>query len=191
MSFNACQGVSLPILPSRSSLAFCFQAILSFGLREAERQPDKSYQYGYGRAAFFYSLLTALSTFGFGAMYTFYQGVHVLLDPAPNLQTLPETWAILGRCTQPCATTADADCRVGVSFLVDGFVLRTALRNTKRRAEKAGLSVREWLMNFKDPFTVAVVFEDSAAVAGVAIAAAGIGLTQVSNCCSAWKRGGR
>eukprot|EP00730_Choanoeca_flexa_P003621 TRINITY_DN11456_c1_g3_i1.p1 TRINITY_DN11456_c1_g3~~TRINITY_DN11456_c1_g3_i1.p1 ORF type:complete len:889 (+),score=222.67 TRINITY_DN11456_c1_g3_i1:1-2667(+) len=139
------------------------QAILSFGLREAERQPDKSYQYGYGRAAFFYSLLTALSTFGFGALYTLYQGVHVLIDPHPDLQTLPETWAILG-----------------VSFLVDGFVLRTALRNTKRRAASAGLSVRDWLMSFKDPFTVAVVLEDSAAVAGVAIAAAGIGLTQVT-----------
>lgn len=68
---------------------------------------------------------------------------------------------------------------LGVSFLVDGFVLRTALRNTKSRAESAGLSVTQWLLNFKDPFTVAVVFEDSAAVAGVAIAALGIGMTQV------------
>ncbi len=41
-----------------------------FGLRTAERTPDKSHQYGYGRAAFFFSLLFALSTFGFGSIYT-------------------------------------------------------------------------------------------------------------------------
>jgi len=48
----------------------CNQAILGWGLREASKRPDKEHQYGYGRAAFFYSLLTALSTFGFGALYT-------------------------------------------------------------------------------------------------------------------------
>lgn len=57
-------------------------------------------------------------------------------------------------------------------------MLRTALKNTRRRAAKEGVSVYRWLLSFKDPFTVAVVFEDSAAVAGVAIAAAGIALTQ-------------
>lgn len=43
-----------------------------------------------------------------------------------------------------------------------------------------GVSVGQWLVSFKDPFTVAVVFEDGAAVSGVAIAALGIGLTQVT-----------
>jgi zinc transporter 9 len=97
LSCHLYQSVGTRISYCQAYHALSFKAILGFGLREAERQPDKSYQYGYGRAAFFYSLLTALSTFGFGAMYTFYQGVHVLIDPAPNLQTLPETWAILGR----------------------------------------------------------------------------------------------
>lgn len=108
----ACLNVRVCICVSkreRASLCFhsisfgaCFdvlahvQAILGLGLREAERSPDHDYQYGYGRAAFFYSLLTALSTFGFGAIYTVYQGVDVLMHPQHNLQTLPETWAILG-----------------------------------------------------------------------------------------------
>ncbi|EDQ87813.1 uncharacterized protein MONBRDRAFT_9689 [Monosiga brevicollis MX1] len=139
------------------------QAILGWGLREAERSPDRSYQYGYGRAAFFYSLLTALSTFGFGAMYTFYQGTTVLLAPPEELQTLPETWAILG-----------------AGLLVDGFVLKTALKNTRERAQAANMTVKQWILSFKDPFTVAVVFEDSAAVGGVLIAALGIGLTQAT-----------
>ncbi|EGD77827.1 hypothetical protein PTSG_08918 [Salpingoeca rosetta] len=139
------------------------QAILGYGLMEAERSPDRKHQYGYGRAAFFYSLLTAMSTFGFGALYTGYQGVHSLLHPPTELSSLPETWAILA-----------------VGLAVDGFVLHTALRSTRWRARKEGVSTAQWLLSFRDPFTVAVVFEDSAAVAGVIVAALGIGMTQVT-----------
>ena len=85
-----------------------------------------------------------------------------ILHPPEALSSLPETWAILA-----------------VGFVVDGFVLHTALRNTRWRARKENMTAKQWLLAFRDPFTVAVVFEDSAAVAGVAIAALGIGLTQV------------
>eukprot|EP00049_Salpingoeca_infusionum_P006574 m.108687 g.108687 ORF g.108687 m.108687 type:complete len:593 (-) comp13353_c0_seq2:163-1941(-) len=88
-------------------------------------------------------------------------GLEHLWHPPESLVAAPETWAVLG-----------------IGFLVDGFVLRTALNNTRKRAKRAGVSTWEWLRSFKDPFTVAVVFEDSAAVAGVLVAALGIGLTQ-------------
>jgi zinc transporter 9 len=139
------------------------QAILAYGLREAARAPDKRYQYGYGRAAFFYSLLSALSTFGFGACLTLYQGVDAVVHPAELLEPLPETWAVLA-----------------VSFAVDGLVLSTAMKDVWKRAAKANVTAFQWIFMFKDPFTVAVVFEDSAAVIGVAIAAAGIGMTQLT-----------
>ena len=38
----------------------------------------------------------------------------------------------------------------------------------------------QWLGRFTDPFTVAVVFEDGAAVLGVLVASAGIALAQVT-----------
>eukprot|EP00040_Diaphanoeca_grandis_P012615 m.63899 g.63899 ORF g.63899 m.63899 type:complete len:904 (-) comp23361_c0_seq1:265-2976(-) len=139
------------------------QAILGYGLREAGKAPDKFHQYGYGRAAFFYSLVTALSTFGFGAVYTAYHGVTVLLYPPEHLETLPETWAILG-----------------ASLAVDGFVLHTAMKDVRRRAIKTKVSVLQWVSSFKDPFTVAVIFEDGAAVLGVIAAALGIGLTTLT-----------
>eukprot|EP00039_Didymoeca_costata_P015193 m.254337 g.254337 ORF g.254337 m.254337 type:complete len:874 (+) comp16171_c0_seq4:403-3024(+) len=139
------------------------QAILAYGLREASKAPDKSYQYGYGRAAFFYSLLTALSTFGFGAVYTFLEGVHVLTHPPDLLPPVMETWAVLA-----------------VSLAVDGFVLNTALKDTRKRAKQANVGVMSWLLSFKDPFTVAVIFEDSAAVLGVLFATGGIAMTQLT-----------
>lgn len=139
------------------------QTILGYGLREASKAPDKSYQYGYGRAAFFYSLLSALSTFGFGAVYTFAHGIDTLWSPPESLATTPETWGVLG-----------------VALLVDGFVLTTAWKDVSKRAHKRKMTPLEWIFSFRDPFTVAVIFEDSAAVAGVVIAAAGIGLTHIS-----------
>eukprot|EP00035_Acanthoeca_spectabilis_P037941 m.48638 g.48638 ORF g.48638 m.48638 type:complete len:840 (+) comp8924_c0_seq2:113-2632(+) len=139
------------------------QTILGYGLREASKAPDKSYQYGYGRAAFFYSLLSALSTFGFGAVYTFAHGIDTLWSPPESLATTPETWGVLG-----------------VALLVDGFVLTTAWKDVSKRAHKRKMTPLEWIFSFRDPFTVAVIFEDSAAVAGVVIAAAGIGLTHIT-----------
>eukprot|EP00038_Savillea_parva_P001302 m.102957 g.102957 ORF g.102957 m.102957 type:complete len:868 (+) comp10457_c1_seq1:59-2662(+) len=139
------------------------QIILGYGLREAAKAPDQAHQYGYGRAAFFYSLLSALSTFGFGAVYTFSHGVETLMDPPQALVTMPETWAVLG-----------------IAGLVDGFVLTTAWRDVSRRAAIRGMTPLQWIFAFRDPFTVAVIFEDSAAVAGIAIAAAGIGMTQLT-----------
>eukprot|EP01147_Barroeca_monosierra_P009994 gene9994-2169_t len=88
-------------------------------------------------------------------------GIKALLYPPAEFTSFPETWAILT-----------------IGLVVDGFVLRTALHNTRMRANKEGTSVLRWLLSFRDPFTVAIVFEDSAAVAGVLVAGAGIALTE-------------
>ena len=46
-----------------------------------------------------------------------YQGVDVLMHPPPHLEPAVETWAVLG-----------------VAITIDGFVLRTALKDVRRRA---------------------------------------------------------
>jgi zinc transporter 9 len=74
-----------------------------------------------------------------------------------------DTWAVLG-----------------ASFAVDGFVLHTAMKDVNKRAAEDNITPMAWLGKFKDPFTVAVVFEDSAAVVGVLIASVGIGMTHLT-----------
>lgn len=139
------------------------QAILQIGLRQVQRSPDSHYQYGYGRAAFFYSLITALSTFGFGSLYTFYEGVQHIITPQVEVMSPVWTWGVLG-----------------VSLIVDGVVLHRAWTDARLRAAAVNLSTMRWLMAFKDPFTVAVIFEDSAAVCGVGLATLGIAMTQLT-----------
>ena len=50
------------------------QALLILGVRQSAIAPDKSHQYGYGRAAFFWGLVSALGLFWCGAGVTIFHG---------------------------------------------------------------------------------------------------------------------
>jgi zinc transporter 9 len=63
------------------------QAILFQGLREMQMKPDQVHQYGYGRAAFFWGLVSALGTFWLGCGFTCYHGVHSMFHPQEILVT--------------------------------------------------------------------------------------------------------
>ena len=48
------------------------QSLLWLGAKQAENAPDKRFRYGYGRAAYFWSLVSALGMFCFGSGITLY-----------------------------------------------------------------------------------------------------------------------
>lgn len=50
------------------------QAFLLLGLRQASMAADTTFQYGYGRAAFFWSLVSALGMFWMGACVSTFHG---------------------------------------------------------------------------------------------------------------------
>ena len=108
------------------------QAVLAWGLYEAEKAPDRQHPYGYGRAAFFYSLLSALTTFGVGALYTGYHATYDLISLHMHPPAGIDTWAVLA-----------------VSGIIDGWVLVNAIGNVRRRAGEAGVSPWQWLVSFK------------------------------------------
>lgn len=62
---------------------------------------------GYGKSIYFWSLVSALGTFWFGAGITFWHSVRDLVSPALALHSCgPEVWGVLG-----------------ISFAIDGYVL--------------------------------------------------------------------
>ena len=67
-----------------------------------------------------------------------------------------------------------------VSGALEGYTLSlscaVAHAELRREAARAGLSVREYVVHGPDPINAAVFLEDAAAVGGVAIALAGLGL---------------
>lgn len=138
------------------------QALLILGLRQAAGVPDKKHQYGYGRAAYFWSLISALGIFWLGAGVTITHGIQSILDPPKELTLSWEVWTVLG-----------------CSFMIDGWVLKRSVEDLLATKPK-GMSFFQHVKRTKDPFMMAVLLEDSSACTGVIMAACGIGATHVT-----------
>jgi zinc transporter 9 len=136
------------------------QALLYLGIRLSRRPADDSHPYGYGAERYFWALVSAMGIFVLGCGVTVYHGIHQLQHPElPDVGIL--TWSVLA-----------------ISVVVEGGVLLLAIREANK--SRGGRSWREFLRTSSDPTLIAVLFEDSIAVLGVLIAAAGIGLSRIT-----------
>lgn len=132
------------------------QALLLLGIRHARRVPDELHPWGYGQAAFFWALVSALGIFFLGAGVTIYHGVETLLHPPPALEIGWLTWTTLA-----------------LAFVIDGAVLLGAVRELIA-GRPDHVAWRDYIARLKDPMLLAVLLEDFAACIGVLIAAVGI-----------------
>jgi cation diffusion facilitator family transporter len=134
------------------------EVLLLHGLRRAARPPDRSHPLGHGREIYFWSFIVALLVFALGAGVSLYQGVAHIRAPEP-IENPKVNYVVLG-----------------FSFLFEGYSWRVALKEFRATKGKAGYL--EAVRRSKDPTTFTVLFEDSAALAGLAIALVGIGAAQ-------------
>jgi cation diffusion facilitator family transporter len=136
----------------------CNELLLLHGLRRADKPPDASHPFGYGRELYFWSFIVALLVFALGAGVSFYQGIAHLRHPEP-MERPVINYVVLG-----------------ASMVFEGISWWIAMR-----AFRAAKGTRGWYAAFrasKDPSTFTVLFEDSAALLGLAIAMAGVALSQ-------------
>ena len=135
------------------------QIFLLLGLRFYKRPASQKHPFGYGKERFFWSFIAAIFIFGVGATYAIYEGVVKLHHPHPpsNLK-----WAYIV---------------LAVSFLLEGSSITLAIYQELREAHSEGLKFFDYLRESKDPTAKTVLFEDSAALLGILIAAAGLLLT--------------
>ena len=137
------------------------QLLLLVGVARSRRPASAEHPFGHGRERYLWTFLVAVNLFALGAAFSVYNGVHGLIvghDPPEPLLAL--------------AVLAAAAC-------FEGLALRTAWRQFAARREPGrGLwgSVRE----SKDPELLTVLGEDSAAISGLAVAAVGIGLSELT-----------
>ena len=138
------------------------QALLLVGLRQAKRLPDEKHPFGYGQAAFFWALVSAIGLFFLGCGVTVYHGIMTLKHPPMKLEVGWLTWGTLG-----------------LAFVIDGWVFIGALKAVWR-GRPAGMPWGDYIARLKDPMLLAVLLEDFAACAGIVIAMGGIYLAQVT-----------
>ena len=136
------------------------QALLLLGLRLSDKPADEEHPFGHGKERFFWTFVVALALFLVGGLVSIQRGVTGVIDPEPEL---PGLW-------------------IGVGVLLaaavfEGSALRIALRSFNR--ERGRRSFWGGIRRAKDPETLTVVFEDTAALTGIVVAIAGIVLAHV------------
>lgn len=134
------------------------ELLLLYGMRRSQRSADAIHPFGYGRELYFWSFVVAVLLFSLGAGVTIWQGVQHLRSPA----AVERAWLVYTV--------------LGLSFLFEGASWYVSLRAF--RAAKGDLGYWEAFRRSKDPPTFMVLLEDSAALIGIVIAAAGTGLAE-------------
>ena len=129
------------------------ELLLLYGMRVAKKKADRDHPAGYGRELYFWSFIVALLVFALGAGVSIFQGVHRLLNP------------------QPIANAIVSEVVLAASFLFEGWSWLVSVRQFSKA--KGELGWWEAFVKSKDPPLFMVVFEDSAALVGIAIAAVG------------------
>ena len=135
------------------------QIFLLLGLRFYKRPASGKHPFGYGKERFFWSFIAAIFIFGVGATYAIYEGINKLAHPhAPT--NLGWAYGVLA-----------------ISFVLEGCSIGLAIYQEVKEAHHEGMSFGEYLRESKDPTAKTVLFEDSAALIGIVIAATGLVLT--------------
>ena len=138
------------------------EVFLLIANRRSRRPPDLAHPFGHGREAYVWSLFAALGLFVAGAAVSVTRGVQELITPE-----------------------AAGHFVVGYIVLAVSFVLETvsflqSVRQARPEAESLQRDLLEHVLATSDPTLRAVFAEDSAALAGLVIAAAGLGAHQMT-----------
>ncbi|TAK83428.1 MAG: cation transporter [Betaproteobacteria bacterium] len=130
------------------------QALLLYGMRRARQPADERFPFGHGKEIYFWSFVVALLVFAAGAAVSLYEGVHRLLNPAP-LENAYINYIVLA-----------------LAAVFEGSSWTVAFREFRAQLRSRG--VFEAVRVAKDPTDFAVLLEDSAALAGIAVASLGV-----------------
>ncbi|MGE0846658.1 MAG: cation diffusion facilitator family transporter [Flavobacteriaceae bacterium] len=134
------------------------QGLLLYGMKRASRPPDERYPFGHGPELYFWSFVVAIMIFAVGAGVSIYEGIEKLRHPHPVANPFVN-YVVLG-----------------LAMIFEGAAWYVAWKafNTKR----GKLGFFEAVRDSKDPTVFTVLFEDTAAMLGLVVAAIGIGLAQ-------------
>lgn len=128
--------------------------LLLVGIRLSQRPATAEHPFGHGKELYFWSLIVAVLIFGLGGGVSFYEGIQHMRHPEPMRDA---TWNYVV---------------LGLAALFEGTSFFIALREFRREAR--GRPFWQALGQSKDPTTYTVLAEDSAALAGLGVAALGI-----------------
>jgi cation diffusion facilitator family transporter len=138
------------------------EVLLFVALRRGSRPADEDRPFGHGRESYVWAFLAAIFTFVAGAGFSIVQGARSIQVLQPQNDNLI-SYAVLV-----------------ISFVAESVSLTRASRQIRGRARRFEVSSRQVLRRTPDTTVKAVFFEDSAALIGLVLAAAGVGLSELT-----------
>src|SRR5215472_4417397 len=136
------------------------QILLLLGRNRANRARTEEHPFGYGRERYFYAFVVAVVLFTVGALFSIYEGIHKITHP------------------EPVRDPVVAFVVLGVAAVLEGFSLRTAIRESSEERDGGGWLA--FIRRAKAPELPAILLEDMAALAGLFLAAVGVGLAVIT-----------
>lgn len=130
------------------------QGLLLYGLRRAKQPADARFPFGHGKEVYFWSFVVAILIFALGSGVSMYEGIHRFTSPEP-IRNATINYIVLG-----------------LSALFEGTSMFLAFREFSK--SKGDWSYLEAVHRGKDPSLFVVLFEDSAAMLGLAVAFVGV-----------------
>jgi cation diffusion facilitator family transporter len=130
--------------------------------RRSRRPPDPAHPLGHGREAYVWAMFAAMGLFVAGAAVSITHGVQELIHPEPA------TDYIVGYVV------------LAISFVLEGISFLQSIRQAKPEAASLERDLIEHVLATSDPTLRAVFAEDLAALIGLVVAAAGLGLHQLT-----------
>jgi len=130
------------------------EILLLYGIHSASRRADVEHPLGYGRELYFWSFIVALLVFALGSGFAVYEGVNHLRHPVP-IEHPAVNYAVLG-----------------IAFAIEGWSWLISFKQFE--AARGGLGFYAAFRASKDPPSFMVLFENTAALLGLVVAAIGL-----------------
>ncbi|MCC7341894.1 MAG: cation transporter [Bryobacterales bacterium] len=128
--------------------------LLLYGVNRSNRPADDHHPFGYGKELYFWSLVVAILIFALGGGISIYEGVKHLQHPEPISNPLVNYLVL------------------GVATVFECVALVLALKELNQI--RGDMSIWQAVRESKDPTVITVLFEDSAALAGIVVAFIGV-----------------
>lgn len=138
------------------------QIFLLVSIELGSREPTPEQPFGYGRMRFLWTFMAAIATFLAGAVFAIGYGVYELFHGEKSTSYLI------------------AYVTLAIAFVAEGMSWVRANRQTRHEAAEAKLSLLRYVRETRDPNVKMVLFEDTAALAGLTIALCGLLADQIT-----------
>lgn len=135
------------------------QLLMLYGLRRSIRPATEAHPFGYGLELYFWTFVVAILIFGLGAGVSIFEGIDKIRTPHA-VENAVVNYVVLG-----------------LSFVFESATWLVAFRAFRAQARSNDLL--EAVQRSKDPTVFTVLLEDSAALAGLLIAAIGLACAQI------------